>query len=186
MCNTSLAEGKCCCSRLISNRESALVCSRSLFKGYLYRSLGNLWDIRAPGVLTAWLRTGPGLSENKHYFSVVYLTFDFEDWDLVTLLRQTLCRHTAVNYLNVGGYAQSRWQKILGAFFSLCMCAYESVWARDKKTWRARDRVSVILPVVAISHLNGALLKLLQWTGCPLNTFHLCLHRFIELILNIY
>lgn len=68
------------------------------------------------------------------------------------------------------------------------MCVYERVQARDKKTQRARetDHVSVILPVVAISHLNGALLKLLQWTGCPLNTFHLCLHRFIELILNIY
>lgn len=46
--------------------------------------------------------------------------------------------------------------------------------------------MSVMLPVVAISHLSGALLKLLQWTGCPLNTFHLCLHRFTEAILNIY
>lgn len=167
--------------RLISYK-----CSQSLFKGYLYRSWGNLWDIWAPGVLTAWLRTGPGLRENKHYFSVVYLTFDFEGWDLVTLLHQTLCRHTAVNYLKVGGYARSCWQKILGAFFFSPLPLYVCVVARDRKTQRARDHVSVILPVVAISHLNGALLKLLQWTGCPLNTFHLCLHRFIELILNIY
>lgn len=57
---------------------------------------------------------------------------------------------------------------------------------KDTESEGERNHVSVILPVVAISHLNGALLKLLQWTGCPLNTFHLCLHRFIELILNIY
>lgn len=64
---------------------------------------GNLWNIWAPGAVTAWLRTGPGLRENKHYFSVVYLTFDFEGRDLVTLLRQTICRYTAVNNLKVGG-----------------------------------------------------------------------------------
>lgn len=150
------------------------------FKGNLYRSWGSLWDIWASGVLTAWLRTGPGLRENKHYFSVVYLTFDFEGWDLVTLLHQTLCRHTVVNYLKVGGYAQSCWQKILGAFFP-CVC--QSVCVCAHRTQRQRACV----PVVAISHLSGALLKLFQWTGCPLSTFHLCLHHFrcIKYLLDV-
>lgn len=64
------------------------------------------------------------------------------------------------------------------------VCVFKCMSERQKE--QASDHVGVILPVVAISHLNGALLKLLQWTGCPLNTFHLCLHHFIELILNIY
>lgn len=61
-----------------------------------------------------------------------------------------------------------------------------TVCEQETKTQEERAAVSVILPVVAISHLSGALLKLRQWTGCPLNTFHLCLHHFVELILNIY
>lgn len=61
-----------------------------------------------------------------------------------------------------------------------------TVCERETKTEEEREDVSVILPVAAISHLSGALLKLHQRTGCPLNTFHLCLHHFVELILNIY
>lgn len=98
-----LTQGIGCCSKVFSNKVWAGVCSWSLYKGYSYRSLGNLWDIRAPDEATACLRTGPRLRENKHYFSGVYLTFDFEGWDLVTLLCQTLCRHMAVNYLKVEG-----------------------------------------------------------------------------------
>lgn len=39
--------------------------------------------------------------ENKHYFSVLYLTFDFESKDLKTLLRLTVHDLPAVNYLKV-------------------------------------------------------------------------------------
>lgn len=104
----------------------------------------------------------------------------------MSLLRQTLCRHTAVNYLKVGGMHNLADRKYEVLFPCVCVSMCVRVTKRHKERERERDDVSVILPVVAISHLNGALLKLLQWTGCPLNTFHLCLHRFIELILNIY
>lgn len=88
-----------------------------------------VYAVWATGVLTGWLRTGPGLRENKHYFSVVYLTFDFEGRDLVPLLHQTLRRHTAVNYLKVESMHNPADKKILGAFSSslVCMC----VWERD-------------------------------------------------------
>lgn len=39
--------------------------------------------------------------ENKHYFSVLYLTFDFEGKDLKTLVRLTVHDLPAVNYLKV-------------------------------------------------------------------------------------
>lgn len=39
--------------------------------------------------------------ENKHYFSVFYLTFDFEGKDLKTLLGLTGHDWPAVNYLKV-------------------------------------------------------------------------------------
>lgn len=39
--------------------------------------------------------------ENKHYFSVLYLTFDFESKDLKTLLWLTVRVSPAVNYLKV-------------------------------------------------------------------------------------
>lgn len=39
--------------------------------------------------------------ENKHYFSVLYLTFDFEGKDLKTLFRLTVLGLPAVNYLKV-------------------------------------------------------------------------------------
>lgn len=131
-----LTQGIGCCSKVFSNKASAGVCSRSLYKGYSFRSLGNLWDIRAPSELTAWLRTGPRLRENKHYFSGVYLTFDFEGWDLVTLLCQTLCRHMVVNYLKVEGMHNVADRKYKVAFSSSGV--YDSVWARDKNRGRAR------------------------------------------------
>lgn len=101
----------------------------------------------------------------------------------MALLLQTLSRHTAVNYLKVGGMHNpaNRKCKVL---FLLPLCVCVCVWERDTESMR--DTMSVMLPVVAISHLSGVLLKLVQWTGCPLNTFHLCLHRFTEAIQNIY
>lgn len=48
------------------------------FERLLVQIMGEFVRYQAIGVLTAWLRTEPGLSENKHYFSVGYLTFDFE------------------------------------------------------------------------------------------------------------
>ncbi len=53
-------------------------------------------------ILLAWsmVRSGHRV-ENKHYFSVLYLTFDFESKDLKTLLWLTVRVSPAVNYLKV-------------------------------------------------------------------------------------
>ena len=53
------------------------------------------------GHVTAWLIADSELRENKHYFSVCSLTFDFEGRDLRTLSLATLHDPEVVNYLKV-------------------------------------------------------------------------------------
>lgn len=74
-------------------------------------------------ILLTWsmVRSGHRV-ENKHYFSVLYLTFDFESKDLKTLLRLTVRVLPAVNYLKVVAQTTLPVEDMSNASACECFC----------------------------------------------------------------